>query len=321
MLAGMRDLTLPTHPRPASAAERSSAVVHQLQRSGTFRLYQPAFEAITGLPLALRQLGSFQLPFERSKRVDVFHVLAADIKRWCALRLELEDRLERAAAMETATLEMCGGWREAAIPVRIGKCLVGHLRTGQVFFEPPTKRNFDAFVSQLGVPLAADRLAKLESAYLQTRVMAQKQYEAILGLLSIFARHIAATANPLLIDHGPNEIPAIAKARAFVEGHLTEDIRLEDGARAAGMSGFYFCKLFHRLTGLTFTGYLARRRVEAVKEALRNPNTRVCEAAYAAGFQSLSQFNRVFRRVAGETPSSFRRSLHAVQRQGRSRGR
>jgi AraC-like DNA-binding protein len=51
-------------------------------------------------------------------------------------------------------------------------------------------------------------------------------------------------------------------------------------------------------------------RVETVKQLLLNPHKRVSEAAYEAGFQSLSQFNRVFRRIVGEAPSDYRDGLH-----------
>ena len=57
---------------------------------------------------------------------------------------------------------------------------------------------------------------------------------------------------------------------------------------------------------MTFTEYLARIRVEMVKKLLLNPHTRISEAAFEVGFQSLSQFNRVFRRFAGESPSDYR---------------
>jgi AraC-like DNA-binding protein len=43
-----------------------------------------------------------------------------------------------------------------------------------------------------------------------------------------------------------------------------------------------------------------------------NPHKRISEAAFEAGFQSLSQFNRVFRKVAGESPTTYRDRLHAV---------
>jgi AraC-like DNA-binding protein len=78
------------------------------------------------------------------------------------------------------------------------------------------------------------------------------------------------------------------------------------------MSPYYFCKLFKQTTGLGFNEYLARTRTESVKQMLLNPHTHVGEAGFAAGFQSLSQFNRVFRRVAGEAPSRYRLRLHGA---------
>jgi AraC-like DNA-binding protein len=59
---------------------------------------------------------------------------------------------------------------------------------------------------------------------------------------------------------------------------------------------------------------LARVRVEKVKNLLLNPHKRVSEAAYEAGFQSLSQFNRVFRRIAGLSPTVYRERLHGSER-------
>jgi AraC-like DNA-binding protein len=77
-------------------------------------------------------------------------------------------------------------------------------------------------------------------------------------------------------------------------------------AQVVNRSACYFCKTFKDTTGFTFTDYLARTRVEAVKLMLLNPNMRVSEAAYAAGFQSLSQFNRTFRRIEGRSPMAWR---------------
>jgi transcriptional regulator GlxA family with amidase domain len=71
--------------------------------------------------------------------------------------------------------------------------------------------------------------------------------------------------------------------------------------------------MFRQATGLTFTDYLARIRVEKVKSMLLDPHKRVSEAAFAAGFQSLSQFNRVFRKVAGEAPSMYRERIHRTE--------
>ena len=73
-------------------------------------------------------------------------------------------------------------------------------------------------------------------------------------------------------------------------------------------STFYFCKLFKGATGLTFTDYLARVRIEKAKALLLDRNRRVSEVAYDAGFQSLTHFNRIFRKIVGRSPTDYRHS-------------
>jgi AraC-like DNA-binding protein len=72
------------------------------------------------------------------------------------------------------------------------------------------------------------------------------------------------------------------------------------------VSTFYFCKIFRKTTGLTFTDYLGRVRVEKAKNLLLNPHLRVSEVAYTVGFQSLTHFNRLFRKITGRAPTGFR---------------
>ena len=77
------------------------------------------------------------------------------------------------------------------------------------------------------------------------------------------------------------------------------------------MSANYFSEKFKQATGLNFVEYVARTRVEKARNLLLNPNMRISEVAFEVGFQSLSQFNRVFRRVTGESPSVWREKLPA----------
>ena len=72
---------------------------------------------------------------------------------------------------------------------------------------------------------------------------------------------------------------------------------------------YHFCKVFHRSTGLKFTDYVTRVRLEEARTQLLNPNRRISEIAYDVGFQSLTQFNRMFKRVFGQSPTEFRTHL------------
>ena len=77
-------------------------------------------------------------------------------------------------------------------------------------------------------------------------------------------------------------------------------------ARAVNASATYFSKRFKETTGMTFIDYLGRVRVEKAKNLLRNPNLRISAIALEVGFQSVSQFNRTFKKVTGRPPKQLR---------------
>ena len=190
--------------------------------------------------------------------------------------------------------------------MRVGERLVGFLETGQILLKDPSAKQFDRTTRQL-VELGTElNLDEVRQAYFDTRVLAPKHYEAVLRLLAIFGQHLSALSNQLIVRAETAEAPAISRARTYIAEHHGEELSLETVAHAANMSAYYFCKMFKRATGLTFTDYLARVRIERAKHLLLNPHKRIREAAFEVGFQSLSQFNRVFRAVAGESPSQYR---------------
>ena len=65
---------------------------------------------------------------------------------------------------------------------------------------------------------------------------------------------------------------------------------------------------------MKFTDYVARVRLEDAKAELLNSNRRISEIAYDVGFQSLTQFNRVFKRIFGQSPTQFRAHLSSGKR-------
>lgn len=302
-----------TVERPADSIGASNRhVVHHLQQSKVFREYQQAFELTTGLPLALRPAGSFLSPLHASKRQNSFCGLMAAKNKTCAACLQLQQRVEAEAVTEAKTLQCFAGLSESAVPIRVGETVLGYLQTGQVMHREPSKADFKKAARRFEALDADVSSPELEKAYFQTRVIPKNNYESVVRLLGIFAQHLSSLSNQLFVQEATVESPVVAKARQYIAEHQGEEISLAQVSQAVHMSPFYFCKVFKKATELTFTDYLARVRVEAVKKLLLNPHTRVSEAAYEAGFQSLSQFNRVFRRVAGESPSDYREKLHGA---------
>ena len=309
----METTTSPAAPID-SARREAITFVTLLQASEIFRDYQRAFQSITGLPLALRAAGSFQPPMQGTKLGNPLCALLAGRNKTCAACLEMQQRLEQTACTQPGTAQCFAGLNESAVPIRLGEKVIAYLQTGQVLFHLPTAAETrEAARQATKLDPSLDR-KEVSAAFRQSRVVVRAQYDATLRLLAIFAEQLAALSNQLMVKQSLAEAPVITRARAYIAAHLSDDLSLAQVSQAVGMSSFYFCKNFKKGTGLNFTEYLSRQRVEAVKELLLNPYKRVSEAAYEAGFQSLSQFNRVFHRIVGESPSLYRDQLHAPAR-------
>jgi AraC-like DNA-binding protein/ligand-binding sensor protein len=296
-------------PRPNTSANAERNLIEALSHSKVFQDYERAFTEATGLPVALRAVESWQLPHHGQRNESPFCALVLETSRACASCLQVQERLAAAAADEACTVSCPAGLCDTAVPVRLGDRLIGFLQTGQVFRKPPTREQFERtrrLVAEWGVPVDP---SKLEQAYFNTRVVPSKQHEAVIKLLSIFAQHLSMLSNQVVLQQDNSEPPVIARAKEYIQEHQTENLRLGHVAKAVNTSTFYFCKMFKKVTGINFTDYLSRVRIEKSKNLLLNPNLRVSEIAFEVGFQSLTHFNRVFKKILGQSPTEYREQL------------
>ncbi len=195
------------------------------------------------------------------------------------------------------------------MPVRLSDKLIGFLQTGQLFRRKPDRAQFDRaakLVAEWGIN--ADRDA-LQKAYYSGRVVTPAQHEAAVRLLAVFAQHLAIVSNQVIIQQENSEVPVIKKAKEYMREHQAEKISLGNVAKAVNMSAFYFCKMFKKVAGINFTDYLSRVRIERAQNLFLNPNLRVSEIAFEVGFQSLTHFNRVFKKITGQSPTDYRGQL------------
>lgn len=92
----------------------------------------------------------------------------------------------------------------------------------------------------------------------------------------------------------------------FVEENLTEKISLGEVARLCGLGRFQFSRAFKQGQGTTFREFLIRRRINRALQLFEDPKASVTNIAFAVGFNDLSYFARVFRRLTGVSPSVYR---------------
>jgi AraC-like DNA-binding protein len=286
--------------------------VAALANSRIYQEYQKAFTGATGLPLSLRSVDSGQLPHHGTQNESWFCAIMAQQGRSCANCLRVQRKLREKAACRPYTVVCGAGISETAVPVRLGDKLVGFLHTGQVLLGQPTAGDIDRTAKIVsGLEVDADAPG-LRNAYFGTRVLSLQAYASAVGLLRVFAQHLAIVSNQLLVQGETAEPLAITRAKEFINDHHTDDLSLKQVAKAVNVSTFYFCKLFRRVTGVKFTEYLSRVRIEKAKSLLLNRNLRISEISYEVGFQSLTHFNRIFKAVVGQSPTEYRDLLPKV---------
>ncbi len=285
-----------------------------LARSETFQRYEHAYVEMTGMPLALRPAGAWQLPFHGLHHENPFCARIAERSHTCAACLRLQQTLTQDARHGPVTRSCVFGLCETAVPVKLGPETIGFLQTGQVLRKPPTAASYQRAVveaAKLGVDIANE---PMQRSYFETPVVPQRKLDAAASLLAIFADQLELISNQLVVQAANDDPPFIVRAKLFIRDHHAEDLSLRQVASHVNTSRFYFCKRFRKVTGLSFTQFVTRTRIEKAKNLLLNPNLRISEIAFAVGFQSLTHFNRMFKKIAGQSPSDDRDRLPAADR-------
>lgn len=274
--------------------------------SRIFLDYQQAFTKATGLPLKLVGVGGPWNQSRVTRQEAPFCALLARSSSSCQACQLMQRQLENEARLQPRTLKCFAGLCETAIPVRVGPEIVAFLETGHVLLAPPSQRMFKRVARELLRWDADVDLRRAEETYFNSRVLSESQYKSIVRLAAIFAEHLAACGEQLLLGSMHSEPESITKARRWIEEHSMEEISLGEAARFVNVSAKHFSELFKQTTGIAFVEYVGRVRIEKAKCLLGDPRRRISEIAFEVGFQSLSQFNRSFLKFTGQSPTHWR---------------
>lgn len=153
-----------------------------------------------------------------------------------------------------------------------------------------------------------------------TRLLAfhtKNPFDQFLELLQIF--QLLANSNEYELLHQLPYINRSAKKErerinlvyAFVDEHFHKKLLIDEVAKICGLTKSAFCRYFKNVTGNTFITFLHQYRVSQAKRIIQQGGT-LSEACYESGFESLSYFNRIFKKVSGENPSAYRMRTQVI---------
>jgi AraC family transcriptional regulator len=128
-------------------------------------------------------------------------------------------------------------------------------------------------------------------------------------LASYLLRHYSVASVALENFTGGLAPSVLRRCLEFIESRLEGDLGLKDLAHEATMSTSHLIRSFRQSTGKTPYQYLLHRRIERARSLMRDLHAPLTQVAIASGFADQHHLARVFRRVTGVTPTSYRRSL------------
>ena len=148
----------------------------------------------------------------------------------------------------------------------------------------------------------------LRTEWCHCPIVGAKRLRAVTRMMVLFARYLGGRIERLSPAGLGSKAPLLSKVEALLPAQGSGvTVSLREVAARLSLSPCHFCRVFKQQTGMTLTQYQTQRRVQLAKQLLLQPERRVSEVAFEAGFESIPHFNRVFRRYVGCSPSEYRR--------------
>ena len=250
-----------------------------------------------------------------------------------------------AARQEKAVVTHCHtGLTIGVVPIMVSEGFIGTICFGQVLIEGESEQDRNNCIlgerSWIDSGKAEELKKYLTELFGEIRVMGKEQFRLIadaLGeLMRYTVKHTVKLKNeaqsyemmlknaiaPLIgAEKAPSTVytadPAsvivsippdnqLYPAALYIEQHPEEAVTMHDMAELCHLSHSYFSKLWLRDMGENFTNYVNRKKTELAKQMLRSSSNSISFISSSLGFSDTSYFIKVFKKIEGTTPLSYR---------------
>ena len=155
--------------------------------------------------------------------------------------------------------------------------------------------------------ITGKRETSLAKMYGQCIVLKERAVKGLLRYLQMVGRLLVTMHHNLLFMESIDIPKRMTLIKQYIHEHFSESISLSQTAKRHSLAPGYLCRLFKKECGVGFNAYLTYYRIEKAKEYLLNSQLYVANIVDLTGFGSVVQFNRIFRRMTGMSPTAWRK--------------
>jgi len=170
------------------------------------------------------------------------------------------------------------------------------------------KNLFD--LAQYGISFGKETMDLIGKRILQIHLL--RDFELFIEILNLFQELSQAPdqnllhPEPVRNPYGFKDKKRLDKIYRFIEANYQNKIQLHDVASLSNLTKEAFCRYFKKMTKLTFTQFVNHYRIDVAKKLLVQGN-HITDTCFECGFDSVSYFNRTFKRVTGKSPMTYKK--------------
>lgn len=168
-------------------------------------------------------------------------------------------------------------------------------------------------MSKRGIYFPVSSSKKL--TYLLNKIPAMGSLNQLTSLLLLLQEMVLCEEKRLLATpHFHDSLPdfgnkRLEKVLSFINSNYTRNLQLKDVATIAAMNHMAFCRYFKEATGKTLLQYIAEMRIGYACKLLTLNDMTINQICIECGFESITQFNRTFKRATQLTPTEYRKHI------------
>ncbi len=214
-----------------------------------------------------------------------------------------EEAFETARLSRSLNVYEChAGLIEAICPIIYDDKILGYLMMGQTLTHEPDEKLWNKMKNTHGYLDYDVDENELKNAFLKLNYMSKEEIDSAANIMTICAKYVYISDYIKIYD-----TPIIQKIKDFIEDKLDDEVTISDLAKHLNLSKSYLSHVIKAELNSTFTKVMAGKRVDKAKYLLKNTDKKVKDVAILSGFEDVNYFCRLFKKVSGVTPESYRK--------------